>query len=215
MAVVSRSAGRARQDRTGTPSTRTVQVPHSPSSQPCLVPMRPRSSRSTSRRVLCTGTSASWVSPFTVRLTRVFIGSVTRFTGNESRLKNTESQHPRQEADFKREFSFLIISPTGGGANPVGDHLVLGILIWIGSCTVALLVISAVALHRSEVARHAEGVRLRRILADSERVARQELRLLRQEVDAVRRQLEEALPQQVEAVAALQERQTAALADRL
>src|ERR1051325_2727212 len=43
---------RARQESTGFPSTSTVQVPHSPSSQPCFVPVRPRSSRSTSSNVL-------------------------------------------------------------------------------------------------------------------------------------------------------------------
>src|SRR5262245_46309462 len=69
----SRSAGRARHDSTGSPSTSTVQVPHSPSSQPCLVPVRPRSSRRTSSRVLCTGTSTSWSSPLTLRTRRVFV----------------------------------------------------------------------------------------------------------------------------------------------
>ncbi len=39
-----------RQAQTGAPFSRTVQAPQSPASQPTLVPRRPRSSRSTSRR---------------------------------------------------------------------------------------------------------------------------------------------------------------------
>ena len=39
------STGNARHESTGSPSTRTVQVPHSPSSHPCLVPVSRRSSR--------------------------------------------------------------------------------------------------------------------------------------------------------------------------
>jgi len=38
-------------DSTGVPSSSTVQVPHSPSSQPCFVPVSPRSSRKTSSSV--------------------------------------------------------------------------------------------------------------------------------------------------------------------
>src|SRR5947208_4675626 len=52
-----------RQDSTGVPSTRTVQVPHSPSSQPCLVPVSPRSSRSTSSSVLWGAKATSTGSP--------------------------------------------------------------------------------------------------------------------------------------------------------
>src|SRR6185503_8344882 len=74
MARPSSSTGSARHESTGVPSTSTVHVPHSPSSQPCLVPVSPRSSRRTSRRVLWTGTRTSWASPLTVRLKRAFIG---------------------------------------------------------------------------------------------------------------------------------------------
>src|ERR1041385_6058923 len=55
---------RARQESTGFPSTSTVQVPHSPSSQPCFVPVRPRSSRSTSSSVLWGAKATSTGSPF-------------------------------------------------------------------------------------------------------------------------------------------------------
>ena len=67
------STASARHERTGWPSTSTVHVPHSPSSQPCLVPGSPRSSRSTSRRVRWTGTATSRRSPFTVRAMRLRI----------------------------------------------------------------------------------------------------------------------------------------------
>src|SRR3989441_4383570 len=53
-----------RQERTGVPSSSTVHVPHSPSSQPCLVPVSPASSRSTSSRVLCGAKATSTGSPF-------------------------------------------------------------------------------------------------------------------------------------------------------
>src|SRR5260370_3685154 len=66
------STGRVKQERTGFPSRRTVQVPHSPSSQPCFVPARPISSRSTSRRVWWTRARTSRSSPFTLSRIRVF-----------------------------------------------------------------------------------------------------------------------------------------------
>src|SRR5881628_2865475 len=53
-----------RQERTGVPSTNTVQVPHSPNSQPCFVPVSPASSRSTSSSVLCGAKATSTASPF-------------------------------------------------------------------------------------------------------------------------------------------------------
>ena len=53
-----------RQDNTGVRSSNTVQVPHSPSSQPCFVPVSPRSSRSTSSSVLCGANATSTGSPF-------------------------------------------------------------------------------------------------------------------------------------------------------
>src|SRR5207249_11874660 len=97
-------AGSARHESTGAPSTSTVHVPHSPSSQPCLVPMRSRSSRRTSSSVLWTGTSSSRDSPLTVRLRRMFIGSrpsvaLTSWTwliDSEDDFKNTESIVGRQ-----------------------------------------------------------------------------------------------------------------------
>src|SRR5947208_11726377 len=55
---------RARQESTGVPSSSTVQVPHSPSSQPCFVPVKPRSSRNTSSSVLCGAKATSTCSPF-------------------------------------------------------------------------------------------------------------------------------------------------------
>src|SRR5207237_75752 len=55
-----------RQESCGAPSTSTAQAPHSPSSQPCLVPVRPRSSRSTSRSVLYGAKATSSASPLTV-----------------------------------------------------------------------------------------------------------------------------------------------------
>src|SRR5438128_9873306 len=71
MVVISASCssiGSARQLRIGCPSISTAQAPHSPSSQPCLVPVRPRSSRSTSRSVLYAAQDSSTASPLTLRL---------------------------------------------------------------------------------------------------------------------------------------------------
>src|SRR6185369_15833547 len=53
-----------RQERIERPSTSTAQVPHSPSSQPCFVPVRFRSSRRTSSSVLCGAKATSVSSPF-------------------------------------------------------------------------------------------------------------------------------------------------------
>src|ERR1700730_6049684 len=60
-----------RQARAGRSSIRTVQAPQTPCSQPTWVPVRPRSSRSTSdsRRRGCTETS--WSTPFTERVIEV------------------------------------------------------------------------------------------------------------------------------------------------
>src|ERR1700684_2471193 len=59
----------ARQELTRRPSTMTVQAPHWPRSQPFLVPVNSRRSRSRSKRV--TRGSSSWIvlrTPFTVRV---------------------------------------------------------------------------------------------------------------------------------------------------
>ena len=55
-------------ESTGTPSTWTVQMPHSASWQPILVPVRPRSSRRTSASVRDSGTSRTRAMPLTVSL---------------------------------------------------------------------------------------------------------------------------------------------------
>src|SRR5262245_40805901 len=57
------------QDRTGRPSTCTVQAPHWAMPQPYLVPMRPSTSRSTQSSGVSESTSMSWVVPLTVRRT--------------------------------------------------------------------------------------------------------------------------------------------------
>ena len=64
-----------RQESTGSPSTSTVQAPHSPSSQPCLVPVSCRSSRSTSSSVVCGLKSASRASPLTRNVPRTRAGA--------------------------------------------------------------------------------------------------------------------------------------------
>src|ERR1700686_5443239 len=55
-----------RQDKIERPSTRMVHVPHSPNSQPCFVPVNPRSSRRTSSKVLCGAKATSAASPLSV-----------------------------------------------------------------------------------------------------------------------------------------------------
>ena len=55
------------QEYTGTPSTSTVQLPHSPRSQPSLVPVSPRSSRTTSSSRRMPGTATSRGSPLSVK----------------------------------------------------------------------------------------------------------------------------------------------------
>src|SRR4030095_8101111 len=65
LSVLTASPPSIRHESTGTPSTSTAQVPHSPSSQPCLVPVRPMSSRKTSNKVLLISVATSLVSPLT------------------------------------------------------------------------------------------------------------------------------------------------------
>src|SRR5919107_972795 len=52
-----------RHEKIDRPSTSTAHVPHSPSSQPCFVPVRFRSSRNTSSSVLCGANATSVSSP--------------------------------------------------------------------------------------------------------------------------------------------------------
>src|SRR5574339_906360 len=49
------------------PSTSTAHVPHSPSSHPCFVPVRFKSSRKTSSSVLCGAKATSVCSPLSVK----------------------------------------------------------------------------------------------------------------------------------------------------
>src|ERR1700676_2901394 len=70
---------RVRQESCGMPSTNTVQHPHSPSSQPCLVPVSPRSSRTTSKSVLWGANETSIGSLFTVRRIWAFSGLILLF----------------------------------------------------------------------------------------------------------------------------------------
>src|SRR4026208_631635 len=56
-----------RHDKIERPSTSTAHVPHSPSSQPCFVPVRFRSSRKTSSSVLCGAKATSVCSPLSVK----------------------------------------------------------------------------------------------------------------------------------------------------
>ena len=55
-----------RQDRTGAPSSNTVQAPHTPCSQPTWVPVNPRSCRRKSDSVRRATTRADRWAPFTV-----------------------------------------------------------------------------------------------------------------------------------------------------
>src|SRR5215212_2064732 len=64
---LSASRPSTRQERIERPSTRIAQVPHSPSSQPCLVPVRFRSSRRTSSSVLCGAKATSVCSPLSLK----------------------------------------------------------------------------------------------------------------------------------------------------
>src|ERR1043166_2701368 len=54
-------------ERIERPPTSTAQVPHSPSAQPCFVPVRFRSSRKTSSSVLCGAKATSVCSPLRVK----------------------------------------------------------------------------------------------------------------------------------------------------
>src|SRR5215213_126914 len=56
-----------RQESIERPSTSTAHVPHSPNSQPCLVPVRFKSSRKTSSSVLCGAKATSVYSPLSVK----------------------------------------------------------------------------------------------------------------------------------------------------
>src|SRR3990167_6355920 len=69
----SSSPERMRQEFTGLPLSRTVQAPQSPVPQPSLVPVRPISSRSRSKRRRCAGISRDMLLPFNVILIFFFM----------------------------------------------------------------------------------------------------------------------------------------------
>ena len=86
-----RAPGRSRRSR---PSTRTVQAPHSPTRQHSFVPVSPRSSRRTSRRVCCAATSRTRVRPFTV--TSMGMRRHRRHHASPSRCSNGRSRCARR-----------------------------------------------------------------------------------------------------------------------
>src|SRR3989339_1139392 len=65
-----------RQELTAFPSTNTRQDPHSPSPQPSLVPLRPRSPRMNSSSVLEESRSRSIFTPLTVHLSLTMESSI-------------------------------------------------------------------------------------------------------------------------------------------
>ena len=74
MVVTSQPSARPasiKQELTDTPSTMTVQVPQSPTSQPSFAPVRPRCSRSIFSSVVSGGTLADLDSPLTVSSTNM------------------------------------------------------------------------------------------------------------------------------------------------
>src|SRR5438552_3847379 len=74
-AAPSHWAASSRQARALQPSTRTVQAPHTPCSQPTWVPVRPRSSRRKSLSARRASTSRSTASPLTVSRTRALMAT--------------------------------------------------------------------------------------------------------------------------------------------
>ncbi len=67
------SPASVRQASCGWSSTSTVQAPHSPPSQPCLVPVRPSVSRSTSSSRVLSATACCSLRSFTLRLSRLLL----------------------------------------------------------------------------------------------------------------------------------------------
>src|SRR5438552_2723194 len=98
-------------DRTGSPSSRTVQAPHWPSPHPYLVPVRSRSSRSTLNRLLSEEAFTRCVIPFTSSsvMLGMFTLSViqrkgTRAVGdNQWRLRNYRRIRPDPEQSVVRD----------------------------------------------------------------------------------------------------------------
>src|SRR5260221_9158385 len=69
-------------ERTGWPSTSTVQAPHCAIPHPYFVPARLRTSRSTQRSGISGSTSTSWTRPFTLSLVMGISGGETRAGGS-------------------------------------------------------------------------------------------------------------------------------------
>src|SRR5688500_18549355 len=90
-------------ERIERPFTRTAHVPHSPSSHPCLVPVRARSSRSTSSKVLCGAKATSAASPF--KLKRMCAFSLFRLDIIQLRILAEEAANRSWTTQQKRERS--------------------------------------------------------------------------------------------------------------
>ena len=67
-------AANIRQDRTGSPSTMTVQAPQTPCSQPIWVPVWPQSSRIASASVRRGSTLMAWSRPLMLSVMSTFAG---------------------------------------------------------------------------------------------------------------------------------------------
>src|SRR4029077_15371351 len=83
------------QERTVSPFIRIVQAPHTPCSQPTLVPVRPTSSRKKSTKVLRASTVCSYATPFTRNLTVRMVAIRCRLVSAAPRAARAWSTSPR------------------------------------------------------------------------------------------------------------------------
>src|SRR3972149_3978691 len=108
----SNSTAKSRQAFIETPSTRMVQAPHSPSSQPRLVPVSSSTSRSRGRALISTGTETSVFLPF--RTKSIFCSSdITQQPFRQS--LNELSAVPRGPPNVGYGMDLLPSSRRGGG----------------------------------------------------------------------------------------------------
>src|ERR1035437_6595993 len=99
------------QESCGTPSTSTVQAPHSPPSQPRLVPVRPNCSRKYSSNRVESATASSRLRPLMLSLSR-------RFAIYEPGLTfGTQIAHTHRLALRARNFTWQLDADFGADAD--------------------------------------------------------------------------------------------------
>src|SRR5208337_5108161 len=95
------------QERRGTPSTYTVQLPHSAMPQPTLVPVNPSSSRMTQSSGVSPSAVTTCFLPFTVTVTVAGIAALSKTAADEAIVNATRKQASHEPPEVQASWPML------------------------------------------------------------------------------------------------------------